>query len=199
MFCANVSQARYENEYAIDEVDDSFVKEEWGFKDARERLRHTNRELSKLLKLKVRRKSELVEASRKPLDMEIGALFRLRITCNEGRRDLIVCNNTLEAVFLATVELAQAIMAVAERSMLEAIKVAYKKYQADFTKAPWNETFGIGYILGRDVLDVLEAEQQNKRGRTRKTFKLNETEIGYTRKTFKLNETVWDTPEKPTN
>ncbi|VDL77262.1 unnamed protein product [Nippostrongylus brasiliensis] len=169
-FCEELGWAFEANRYAIGELEDSSVKDGGGFNDARERLWHTNHEIIRLLGLKGKKKSELIEASKKPLDREIGALFQLRITCYEGRRELPVCNETLESVFLATTFLVHAIMAVAEGSQLEAINATYKKFQADFTKAPWNETFGIGYTLGRNVLDVLEAEQQSKRERTRRTF-----------------------------
>ncbi|VDL77263.1 unnamed protein product [Nippostrongylus brasiliensis] len=156
LFCVYVDLADYNNERAIGDLMDPLVEGD-SFKESLKRLLDTNRDVKKLLKLEAEKKSELIQASRLPLEKEVSALFGLRVTCSDGRRKLIVCNETLDGVYLATYYMIQAIEEVAEGKQLEAIKEAHEKFTPKFLSPPENETiYEIVTVFANAVLRILD-------------------------------------------
>ncbi|WKY13515.1 hypothetical protein Q1695_004390 [Nippostrongylus brasiliensis] len=91
-FCVFVSLADYNNERAIGDLMDETVEPDI-FKESLKRLLDTNRDVKKLLKIDAENKSELVEASRIPLEMEnivnFAQLYRERIISTVNRMDAL--------------------------------------------------------------------------------------------------------------
>ncbi|VDL76645.1 unnamed protein product [Nippostrongylus brasiliensis] len=144
-FCGPVKRAHELNSLS------KFFLEGDKFKEDRERLSLANGKV--LIVLKKENKSELIPALRNVFDSETNAIFQVKVSCSGSANGTYPCQLGITAICLATEQLVNATMVVADEDQKYEILEAYKKYQQKEDRLQWADQ---AYELGKKVMDILQ-------------------------------------------